>query len=181
MKILSIKQLSGLIIIILLLQVSYLFYFKSQNVRFPANNSESPNYLFFKQSYIEKSQNLFYYRTDSENTALSVSCETFDKIEFHFEAEEVASFSDEKDGKVGFVARLDCIRATRSPIFYQSFCEGSGADSYEDGVEFKMINDPGFFPRSWYLKKAVLSNSVAKETYAAPREMLELLSITCDL
>ena len=163
-------------------QVSYLFFNKSQNIRFPANNSESgPNYIFFKDSFISKVQGLYFFKTSKDGVGLTQACSSFDRVEFEFEAEEVASFTDSEGGKVGLKAKLDCLRVATTPVFYKSFCEERGAANYEDGVEFQMVNDPGFFPRSWYLKKVTLLNSAASETYAVPRELFETFSISCDL
>lgn len=190
MKYLSVKQLSGLVIVIMMIQVAYLFFSQNQNLRFPANNSESPNFIFFKDSYINKDQSYYYFKTTNEDEPLAKSCAVFDRVEFAFEAEDIASFSgsdhsdshgtDSEDGKVKLIVKLDCIRATSAPIFYASFCEGSGAESYEEGVEFQMLNDPGFFPRSWYLKKATLSSLTAKEVYTVPKQMFDLFRISCD-
>ena len=163
------------------MQAGYLFFYKSQNLRFPANNSENPNYIFYKDSFIEKDQGFYYFRTKKDGVGLPNACASFDRVEFSFEAEEVASFSDSEGGKVNLVAKLDCIRVSKTPIFYKSFCDDSGTTNFEDGVEFQMINDPGFFPRSWYLKKIILSNSAASETYAVPKEAFELFSISCDI
>lgn len=192
------------------MQLLYLFFFKDSGQRFPANTSVSQSQVFFQNSFIVEEQGgAFYFKSgrgdgnadagdNGENTnesinenILSYCAEYFSNIEFSFEAEGVAAFLDNESGskseddKIRLVANFDCLREKGSPIFYRSFCEGGVPSEYDlqeytNGVDFKMENDPGFFPRSWYLKQVTLKGREVQETYLVPKEMYSILNISCD-